>query len=882
MNDLLDQLLGYSYQLYKLNMRQPAGDYDYLVAWLRSTDPINSDKHFGVVPAGENTISPFANNCPIPYTATKELVKDNYNEVMCLCLVENIYQVLTELLSNVSSDDEITAVNAYLNYTSKLITLLNGEDPGPAPAPHGSAYLDDPIAPHSGWVHEVYSDEDHENVIVYDVTKLYTLTKWYDSSGEEHINNGELLMDRYFKSTPPGTVGIKNTTDSDIDVVSFDYETSNSNRLQACFSQNTADSSSAIKQKVTIQPGEYAIACAPTYNEDDDDTAQVIIYEEYTSYSGVRYRAGSSGAFKEFDGDLSLGKEYIPSLDVYALVIKNNSDSSIEIRDFEYIKAAAHVLSIVAPDVISGDSCSIKAMYNGNIINPLWEITPAGPTITGSTLSFTESGTYSLSASYNDLTVTKQIELDFKSGWSTETVIDDSGDYPVANTTITDDEGNKESEIVTYIDGEPVNTGFEIEPASEDTPIEINEGKNTKIYTFDGTNGFELFFKFHYDPSLQPAPDYADKPGETDTSKHFTMLNMKYEVAPYPGIVIRNNEGTNNIQISITPINPTDPSNPTKYIYFNFTEDGIYDIYMRYEPSAPFEKFVIVDRLTGEVKSKFEQYTYEFRNEVTATLGYVNAGTSEDPIPCRQCIFDVYDFRLNKIMTPWKDIPTVTEISSVGDLLITKEITNDEAHLVRKMTVEPGPGASDEYVLLEDGLIFNDIIPFIDNEQSFELEFDVMVDYEDQKPYNGQYQVLVNMIPEVNPYQGFCVRLSNQGRPGTADPSEYPLGYVEYRLKYSNDNTTSNVKASNATYKIDDDYIVHYRYIYEGAAVRKCSALYSYKSNAYRIFTKDSELYHVPAHSYPLCIGCALDANMQKFRVCKMRIKKIEYIRNIR
>ena len=135
MNNLLDQLLGYSYQLYKLNMRQPAGDYDYLVAWLRSVDLINSDKHFGVAPAGENTISQFANNCPIPYTATKELVKDNYNEAMCLCLVENIYKVLTELLSSVSSGEEITAVNAYLNYTSKLITLLKGEEPGPTPPP---------------------------------------------------------------------------------------------------------------------------------------------------------------------------------------------------------------------------------------------------------------------------------------------------------------------------------------------------------------------------------------------------------------------------------------------------------------------------------------------------------------------------------------------------------------------------------------------------------------------------------------------------------------------------------------------------------------------------------------------------------------------------
>ena len=676
MNDLLDQLLVYSYQLYKLNMKQAAGDYDYLVAWLRSVDPISSDKHYGVVPAGENTVAPLANNCPIPYTATRELVKDSYNSVMCLCLIRSINEILAELNSYMSSDDEITAINSYLDYTNKLVTLLERE-------------------------------------------------------------------------------------------------------------------------------------CYP----------------------------------------------------------------------FDPPEPVVHHLNISVPDKIAGTSAQIYAIYDGDVVEPIWTISPQGPIISDNIIEFTESGTYTITAKHAGMTVAKSVILEYKDGWTTETSIDDSGDYPVSNTVTIDPNGNKESETVAYIDGEQVNTGFELEPGDEDTPIVIDEGKDTKIYTFDGENGFELFFKFHYDPSLQPPSDYADKPGETDREKHYTLLNMKYEVPPYPGIAIRHDENADFIRISLTPLNPTNPENSNIVIKFPLTEDGIYDIYMRYEPSAPFEKFVIVDNLTGQVKSKFEHYTYEFSNEVTATLGYVNAGTIEDPIPCRQSVFDVYDFRLNKIMSPWKEIPTVTETSSLNGLLITKEITNDDRHLVKRMSIEPDITVTeDEYVLLEDGLVFNDIIPFIDEHQTFELEFDVKVDYEDQIPYNGNYQVLINMIPEVSPYPGFCARLEQAHRPST----DHPTGQISYRLRYVNDRTSTSNKLASAEYNIDEDHIVHYRYIYEGDAVRKCSAFYSYKSNAYRIFTKTSELYAVQLHDYPLCIGCALDANRQKFRECKMYIKKIEYIRNIK
>ena len=131
MNELLAQLQAYSYQLYKLNMRQAAGDYDYFVAWIKSVDPNDENKHFGVAPAGENTIAPLANNCPIPYTVTKNSVKGCTNIEIAGIIIKQIKEIFSNISATVSDADETTAVNSFIEYTDKLLELIYGESPEP-------------------------------------------------------------------------------------------------------------------------------------------------------------------------------------------------------------------------------------------------------------------------------------------------------------------------------------------------------------------------------------------------------------------------------------------------------------------------------------------------------------------------------------------------------------------------------------------------------------------------------------------------------------------------------------------------------------------------------------------------------------------------------
>ena len=672
----IDTLHEYAIRLKKLGLLQIAGDIDYLIAWLKSPE-FNNGFHLPPHPAGENTYDEYSHHCPIPFIQCRTILKRFVNNCEALNLIGSAKDIITELLSEYTSDLEQTAIQAYIDYTDNLINVLSDEEsdpPIPPDPPHGTIY-------------------------------------------------------------------------------------------------------------------------------------------------------------------------------------------------------------IIAPDTASGESCSISAIHNGNTINPQWTISPEGPTISNNTLSFTESGIYTLQASYSGVISEKQIKLEYKPGWSTDTVIDDTGDYPVSNTTTTDPEGNKEEERVAYIDGESVNVGFDIIPNEDTGTVNIQDGKDTKVYAFDGTNGFELYFGFHVDPAKQPVEGWVQKPD--DASKQYVILNMKRETAPYPGIQIRMNNDKRNLQFSITP---EDPNNPGQVLALSYndslTSDNNYNYYIRYDPSAVFEKLIIKNMLTGNIRNPYDFTNVQFNNEVTATIGYVNFGTIDNPIPCRQCDLDVSDFRLNKIMINTDETPTVTIDNSNEHLpyLITSEVTNDENHIIKKLVITPNRDVTeDEYVCIEDGII-TDVCPFEDG-SSFELEMDIKVSYSDQDHTlaSSERMAAICMTAEDTDagWPGYSIGLINADDYFPSDSR--PNGALEHRVRYNQNRALSRILKPTT---IPDDYTYHATFMYDASAQTRKLAEYSYTENKYVVFTVQTQG-TIPNHDWPLCIGCALDDNRQKFRLCRIYVKNITYKRSM-
>lgn len=132
MIDLLEALRKRAVDLRRVGMMQSAGDYDYLVAWLKSPE-FNNGEHLKPHPAGENTIDEYSNNCPIPFTPSRRVISCCVDNDRAEQLIQSARYIISELLNVYTDDIEQIAINAYLDYSDKIITLLGGEVPVPMP-----------------------------------------------------------------------------------------------------------------------------------------------------------------------------------------------------------------------------------------------------------------------------------------------------------------------------------------------------------------------------------------------------------------------------------------------------------------------------------------------------------------------------------------------------------------------------------------------------------------------------------------------------------------------------------------------------------------------------------------------------------------------------
>ena len=99
-------------------------------------------------------------------------------------------------------------------------------------------------------------------------------------------------------------------------------------------------------------------------------------------------------------------------------------------------------LTIEGADTISGTSGNVIARYNSTIVTPTWSITAGnayGSIDSTGAITITDSGMITVSATYNNYTATKNIELIYDAGSSTETTIDEDGNITIETTTTTTD-----------------------------------------------------------------------------------------------------------------------------------------------------------------------------------------------------------------------------------------------------------------------------------------------------------------------------------------------------------------------------------------------------------------------------------------------------------
>lgn len=134
MSDLICKLHEIAVYFHRINMRQTAGDLDYIASWLRS--PLwNHGEHLKPDPAGENTVDAYSHNCPIPYTANPNLIDRCSDLDAAIVYVGMAKDTLEQLALLYDSDEEETAINCYTEYLDALYSIITGEDPPDPPEP---------------------------------------------------------------------------------------------------------------------------------------------------------------------------------------------------------------------------------------------------------------------------------------------------------------------------------------------------------------------------------------------------------------------------------------------------------------------------------------------------------------------------------------------------------------------------------------------------------------------------------------------------------------------------------------------------------------------------------------------------------------------------
>ena len=126
MSNELERLRMIAFDLREIGMLQAAGDIDYLVSWLKSPE-FNHGEHLAPHPAGENTKDQYSNNCPIPFTPSISIIQRCTDWRSAIQLIQSAKDIINDLSYVYTDSIEQTAINVYLEYSNKVISLLGGE-----------------------------------------------------------------------------------------------------------------------------------------------------------------------------------------------------------------------------------------------------------------------------------------------------------------------------------------------------------------------------------------------------------------------------------------------------------------------------------------------------------------------------------------------------------------------------------------------------------------------------------------------------------------------------------------------------------------------------------------------------------------------------------
>ena len=227
---------------------------------------------------------------------------------------------------------------------------------------------------------------------------------------------------------------------------------------------------------------------------------------------------------------------------------------------------------------------------------------------------------------------------------------DVNGDPTTAENVEGDTLGNVNTQDITYVNNEPIISGFTIDTSANtetgsyaiESTTEGGVSVDTQFIPFDGENGFVLDFHFKCvwddQPKIPPVKD------PNDSTYHYTIINFKREIKPWPGFTLRAQNNNKN-QIILSAVYD---DGIKKTINIPYPSDNIFHIKFTYNPSIP--NFTVYNVLTGN-NILNENKIFKQLDDITVTIGCSMFNEANPPYPYRYANIDIYDFKLTKLFT---------------------------------------------------------------------------------------------------------------------------------------------------------------------------------------------------------------------------------------
>lgn len=202
-------------------------------------------------------------------------------------------------------------------------------------------------------------------------------------------------------------------------------------------------------------------------------------------------------------------------------------------------------LTIEGADTITGTSGNVIARYNSTIVTPSWGITQGNGLASidnDGIITITASGTIIIEADYNGYSASKEIELIYDAGSSTETTIDENGTITTeTTTTIVDDEtGSTTTTTTTTVTNEDGSSS-----STETEVTENSDGSSTTTTTTTNSDGSTTESTVN-----TSAPD--SETGAVTTQETTTTTNGDGTSSETTSTIVENQDGSSTSSSSTT------------------------------------------------------------------------------------------------------------------------------------------------------------------------------------------------------------------------------------------------------------------------------------------------------------------------------------------